>query len=303
MAPRYKNIYYIIIIFLLLLSALNIDAQSKKALLIGISEYPEIQDYMSWDDIHGANDVDLLQKTLRKQGFSVTTCKNADATAVNIRHKFAKLIKNCQSGDLVVLHFSGHGQPYEDLSRDEEDGWDESIIPYDAAKKYKKGMYEGKSHITDDELHGVFYSLRKKVGEKGFVYVILDACHSGSASREDSYPSLADTDADTIFVRGTNQGFSPNNKDYSNFKIDKRKVHMLKQENKMADICILEACMSHQVSTEICVKGTYYGPLSYYVNKVLTGHTLTNNIKWVDMVRKEVNNIQRQTMVIETSVR
>lgn len=293
----------ICLIFLTVVFLLPIHAGGKKALLIGISEYPEIQDYMSWDDIHGANDVDLLQKTLRNQGFTVTTCKNADATADNIRNKFAKLIKNCQSGDLVVLHFSGHGQPYEDLSHDEEDGWDESIIPYDAAKKYKKGMYEGKSHITDDELHRVFNSLRKKVREKGFVYVILDACHSGSASREDSYPSLADTNADTIFVRGTNIGFSPNNRDYSNFRIDKRKVHLLKRGNRMADICILEACMSHQVSTEINVKGTYYGPLSYYVNKVLTGHTLTNNIKWVDLVRKEMNNIQRQTMVIETSVR
>lgn len=294
MVSLYKIIHLIIIMSLL--SAQHVVAQSKRALLIGISEYPEINTpYMSWDDIHGANDVDLLKQTLKKQGFTITTLTNVNATAANIRKEFKRLVNNSKSSDIVMMHFSGHGQPYEDLSDDEVDGWDESIIPYDAAKKYVKGKYEGKNHITDDELGRFFDSLRRKVGRKGFVYAVLDACHAGTASRED--------ETDTTFVRGTCIGFSPHNKDYAGFKIERRKVFQLKTESNMADFCILEACQSHQVNQEIKIDGTYYGPLSYYVNKVLSRHNLTHHIGWVDMVRKEMEHLQRQTMVVETSVK
>ena len=58
---------------------------------------------------------------------------------LNLREKaFVK------SGDIVYLHFSCHGQPVEDLDGDEKDGWDESIVPYDAWKKPISGIYDGK---------------------------------------------------------------------------------------------------------------------------------------------------------------
>lgn len=286
----------VFMLFAMLFHALLVGAQDKRALLIGISEYPEIYvPGMSWDDIHGANDVDLLKQTLKKQGFSITTLTNSDATAANIRKEFKRLLYSCKSGDMVMVHFSGHGQPYEDLSHDEADGWDESIVPYDAAKKYVKGRYEGKNHIADDELGKYFDSLRQKVGRKGFVYVVLDACHAGTAYRDDG--------VDTTLVRGTYIGFTPNKIDYAGFKINRQKNFLLKSKSNMADICVIEACQSHQVNQEIKVGGTYYGPLSYYVNKVLSRHNLTHDIGWVDMVRKEMERLQRQTMVVETSVK
>lgn len=275
-------------------------AKGKRALLIGVSEYPAIYvPGMSWDDIHGANDVELLKGTLQRQGFTVTTCKNADATAANIRKEFAKFIKSSKEGDMVMVHFSGHGQPYEDLSHDEADGWDESIVPYDAAKKYVKGRYEGKSHITDDELGKYLDALRKRLGRKGFVYVVLDACHAGTGSRDIPVHVIPDT----VYVRGTNTGFSPNSRDYAGFKIERQRTFQLKTVSNMADICVIEACQSHQVNQEIKVSGTYYGPLSYYVNKVLSRHNLTHDIGWVDMVRKEMEHLHQQTMVVETSVK
>ena len=57
------------------------------------------------------------------------------------------------SGDIIYLHFSCHGQPIEDIDGDEDDGWDEALIPFDAKKKYQKGTYTGENHITDDELN------------------------------------------------------------------------------------------------------------------------------------------------------
>ena len=161
------------------------QAQSKRALLIGISNYSKY-DYPpdhEWDNIHGANDVRLLVPTLTKQGFTIDTLTNAEATAVNIRKRLENLEKTAEPGDMVYIHLSGHGQPVEDADKDEKDGWDEAFIPVDAQKRYVKGKYEGENHILDDELNVIFSKIRKKIGPKGFVYVIVDACHAGTSSR------------------------------------------------------------------------------------------------------------------------
>ncbi|WP_337953379.1 CHAT domain-containing protein [Prevotellamassilia timonensis] len=54
----------------------------KRALLIGISHYPQTtkSNPCTWTNIHGCNDVRLLRGTLQKQGFRITTLTNAQAT-------------------------------------------------------------------------------------------------------------------------------------------------------------------------------------------------------------------------------
>lgn len=54
----------------------------KRALLIGISHYPQTtrNNPCTWTNIHGSNDVRLLRGTLQKQGFRITTLTNAQAT-------------------------------------------------------------------------------------------------------------------------------------------------------------------------------------------------------------------------------
>lgn len=150
----------------------------KRALLIGISHYPQTpkSNPCTWTNIHGCNDVRLLRGTLQKQGFRITTLTNAQATASHIRRALKRLCQQAAKGDMVVIHFSGHGQPFEDLSGDEADGWDEAIVPYDAKKCYSR-TYTGQCHIIDDELERYINSLRTTVGPRGFVYVVLDACH------------------------------------------------------------------------------------------------------------------------------
>ena len=132
----------------------------------------------------------------------------------NVSLTITKLIESCDKNDTIYLHFSCHGQPVEDLDNDEEDGWDESIVSYDAQKHYREGFYVGENHITDDELHRYLHDIRIKVGPHGFVYVVLDACHAGSSYRGEN------TD-DKIYTRGTNKGFSSSNKLFAP-RIDKR---------------------------------------------------------------------------------
>lgn len=140
----------------------------KRALLIGISHYPQTtrNNPCTWTNIHGSNDVRLLRGTLQKQGFRITTLTNAQATASHIRRALKRLCQLAAKGDMVVIHFSGHGQPFEDLSGDEADGWDEAIIPYDAKKCYSR-TYTGRCHIIDDELERYINNLRTTVGPRG----------------------------------------------------------------------------------------------------------------------------------------
>lgn len=271
-------------------------AQTKRAFLVGISYYPQTGE-QSWNNIHGANDVNLISNTLKSQSFKITSLTDKAATAKNIRKGLNDFIATCKLGDMVYLHFSCHGQPFEDLDGDEEDGWDEALIPFDAKKIYVKGKYEGANHITDDELNGYLKSIRSKVGLQGFVYVIIDACHAGSSYR-------GEEKEDSIIVRGTNIGFSASNRQYTP-RIDKRGKIKIEKAANIANICILEACRSYQVNTEIKDNGKYYGPLSFYVNKTLQDTILNDNPSWINKVVSLLNQdirLVRQNVVIETSL-
>jgi hypothetical protein len=83
--------------------SLNIYSQNKRALLIGISDYGYAN--TGWANIHGANDVNLLQPTLKNNGFNIIKVCNRDATAKRIRKEFSALISKCKSGDLIYIHF------------------------------------------------------------------------------------------------------------------------------------------------------------------------------------------------------
>ena len=270
-----------VILVVALAFASTASAQAKRALLVGISNYSS-NSATQWTDIHGANDVELI------------------AAAKRIRKELTSLVRSCRAGDVVYIHFSGHGQPFEDKSGDENDGWDESIIPYDAHKAYSKGRYEGSNHILDDELYGFFDQIRKKVGPKGFLCVVIDACHAGGSSRGDELE-----EDEEIFVRGTKDAFSPNGKKYRP-RVNTNGHFVIKSSGTQGDILILEACRSYQSNYEIKQDGQYYGPLSYYINKTLRSNRLTNSLNWVQEAKRFMDGdrrLTRQNMVYETSLK
>lgn len=287
----------IVIAVIVVCSVLRMEAASKKALLIGISEYPTYSNIpqSSWTSIHGINDISLISPVLQSQGFSVRKLLDKHATATNIRKALTQLSKDAQQGDLVYIHFSCHGQAFEDLSGDETDGWDEAVVPYDARISYIKGVYEGANHILDDELEIFFTSIRRKIGTQGFLYVVLDACHMGGASRGE------ETEEYEVYVRGTDSGFTLNNKRYVP-KIDKRGNMQVTSKPLCGGICIIEACRAYQTNAEIKQNGKFYGPLSYYITQTLKTEPLNNNTDWTVLVRKAMNTdirLVKQNMVIE----
>ena len=122
-----------------------VNAQRKRAFLVGISHYDTALTGYQWNNINGVEDINLLNPTLKNQGFNTTVLLDEQATFDNIVNQITQFTNKTKKGDVVYLHFSTHGQPVEDLNGDEEDGWDESIVPIDAYKIYKKGVYEGQT--------------------------------------------------------------------------------------------------------------------------------------------------------------
>ena len=170
--------FYILTILVLFLSGL-LQAQTKRALIIGLGK----QEDTSWGKINGDKDVPLVKDILMKAGYkSISTLVNDKATKAGITTAFGLLAQQCRIGDIVYIHFSGHGQQMTDREGDEKDGWDECWIPYDAYKTYCN-KDKGEKHLTDDEINILLTGIRKKIGSTGKILVVVDACHSGDSSR------------------------------------------------------------------------------------------------------------------------
>ena len=117
-----KTFIFVVLTFLLI-GGQELHAETRRALLIGISDYGnEMEDPNKWTNISGANDVALLSPLFKQQGYKVTTLSDAQATYSGITSALKKIAKQSQKGDIVYLHFSMHGQPFEDLNGDEADG-------------------------------------------------------------------------------------------------------------------------------------------------------------------------------------
>ncbi|MDD5571960.1 MAG: caspase family protein, partial [Bacteroidales bacterium] len=175
---------YIIIALLLLLGAFSLSAQvTKRALVIGIDIYkPENASGSNssrgtWTNLDGCvNDALSIKATLiSKYGFTennITFLANDKATKNDIINSLKNLIATSKKGDIVFIYYAGHGSQIKNVSSQESDGKDETMVPADA--------YTGTSDIRDKELNELFYQL----AEKGVILTIIyDSCHSGSIGR------------------------------------------------------------------------------------------------------------------------
>eukprot|EP00406_Dinophysis_acuminata_P015370 CAMPEP_0179348438 /NCGR_PEP_ID=MMETSP0797-20121207/73696_1 /TAXON_ID=47934 /ORGANISM="Dinophysis acuminata, Strain DAEP01" /LENGTH=472 /DNA_ID=CAMNT_0021063231 /DNA_START=1 /DNA_END=1415 /DNA_ORIENTATION=- len=89
-------------------------------------------------------------------------------TRANILGALRWLVQGAQPGDVLFLHFSGHGAQQEDPSYTEEDGYDETICPSDFQRA---GM------VVDDEIFDAIV-LPLPPGVK--LTAVMDCCHSGT---------------------------------------------------------------------------------------------------------------------------
>lgn len=154
---------------------------SKWALLVGINIYRNSGTRPEFSNLAGCvNDVEdmksLLLGTYDFPPEHIQVLTDARATHAAIIDAFKNhLIANAQANDVVIFYFSGHGSQMKDVSGDEADGYDETIVPHDTRDR------EGKVFdISDDELNELLRQLSRKTKKVTFIF---DSCHSGSAVR------------------------------------------------------------------------------------------------------------------------
>ncbi|CAN4107968.1 unnamed protein product [Withania somnifera] len=89
-------------------------------------------------------------------------------TKANIRSALRWLVHDCQPGDSLVFHYSGHGTRVRDHDGDEIDGHDESLCPVD---------FETEGRILDDEINS---TIVRPLPRGATLHGIIDTCFSGT---------------------------------------------------------------------------------------------------------------------------
>lgn len=175
-----RSLFLLVMISLVLVSATPCSAETgsgKHALLIGIDRYISNPGRYNLEGCE--HDVDMMQQMLlerfRFSPSDIVVLKSRNATLENIRKAFREnLIAKAKPGDLVFIHFSGHGTRTRDLNGDEEDGLDEALCPTDC----DIAAYPPVNLLLDDEVGALIDALKTDN-----IVVVLDSCFSGTATK------------------------------------------------------------------------------------------------------------------------
>lgn len=153
----------------------------NRAILVGISKYPFAPPTAQLAS--AAGDAQRIRKLIIDLGWfapgEITELYNREATADAIGAAIRRTIAETQPGDRVLFYYSGHGTQAKDRDGDEPDGLDEAIVAADYGVQPKNAADRPESGILiDDELGALLDGLAGRD-----LTVILDSCHSGTATR------------------------------------------------------------------------------------------------------------------------
>jgi len=137
---------------------------TRKALLFGINDYPG-----TGSDLNGCvNDVYDVKKKLEESTpkFDIMMFTDAQVTRQVFRFELNEAIFDLLPGDVLLVHYSGHGTYVNDLSGDENDGYDEALYLYDGP-------------LIDDDIRDIL----EGIPDGATVVLLFDCCYSGTISR------------------------------------------------------------------------------------------------------------------------
>jgi len=180
-----------------------------RAIVIGVSDYLVLD-----ADLKGpSHDAQLIAETLVARGVDPAEISvlasdppalpvgvsNARPTRAAIMAAMEDVAATAESGDTVVFYFSGHGSQAPDASGDEGGGYDEILLPADAAG-WKGAIGAVENAIVDDELQ----DWAQRLMDRGVRLVgLIDACHSATGFRAIGGEGVAKTlDPDALGIPG-----------------------------------------------------------------------------------------------------
>ena len=231
-------------------------AQSKKAFVITIGDYPAQN---GWSDLSSSKDKEIVLDLLLSQGFAesnIVALSDENATYSGFKAAITTFISTIQKGDIIYFHFSGHGQQVMDVSskdfkteyldKDEPDGLDEALVLYNAPMKWTDG-YKFEEHLVDDQINHYFNLIREKITGTGQIIAVFDACHSGTVSRGEN---------DWV-VRGTNKVCAPENYNPTAVSNDESNSDFaFENKSEMGKLVCFFGCQPNQVNRELNKAGS-----------------------------------------------
>jgi hypothetical protein len=224
--------------------------------MIGVNRYR-----IPGADLRGCvNDVVNMTGVLTEvYGFAkadIVTLTDEAATRKAMQAAILALVNGGRKGDVLYLHYSGHGANVPDANGDEADGRDEILCPTDL---------DWKAPLADDWLRATFNRLREGVS----LTVVMDCCHSGTNTR-----ALQPPDAPSI------PRYLPNPWDLMAVESGRRlkgavRVGMRtasKAARRRSDVVnvdiaetLVTGCRDNRTSADAYIGSTYNGALTYHL--------------------------------------
>jgi hypothetical protein len=260
----------------------------KYAFLIGIN-YRKTA-----DELYGCiNDVNNMKNFLQsKLGYTNSNIVTlTDDTSVkpnrrNILKGIDILVRKLKSGDEAWVHFSGHGVLVRDYSGDEESGYDSCFAPID---------YNISGFISDDVIRS---NLAQRVPRGVKVYVVLDACHSGTGC------DLRHKYDDSSYLTNQNQNANPlTTLTYvpSEWSLRQTRYEFTKYPRTAGEVYCISGCQDNQESGDTYIESDrmYGGVLTSTMLSLLKSNDL-KTYKWKDLLKdvccsEKVNGYAQRT--------
>lgn len=238
-----------------------ISSPKKRALLIGINDYPHLPGPQS--RLEGCiNDVilmrDLLLRRFQFAEGNVQILCDRQATRKGILKAFSDLVASVEAKDVVVVYFAGHGSNFQDNSKGSDRM--ETIVPSDSGRK--STGYPVKD-IKDMEINSGL--VEPLVSKTPFVTLFFDCCHSGSIFRDDfGMTKVRGIDLDDEVRPGINHDIN-SSKPSGWLPVPKHRSG----HSPFTDCVLLAACRAGEITPEIQVGATWYGVFTYEFHNVI----------------------------------
>jgi len=247
----------------------------KNGLLVGIN-YKNTSNELN-GCINDINNIrNFLVSKLEYNNFIVLTDDTPiKPTRVNILKAIDMLVRSLKPGDEAWFHYSGHGTLQRDFNRDEESGLDSCIVPID---------YNVSGIITDDVIRQRL-TQRVPIGVK--LYVVLDACHSGTGCdnryKYDDLSYLADKNIKTL----------PKTYRPSEWALRQTIREFKRYTKTVGEIFCISGCQDEQTSADAFIKKDeqYGGALTSTLLLHLHSNDL-NTYKWKHLLKDVCCNLK-----------